>query len=197
MKQIIKITLLNLLLFNLLPANASTFIDTFNDSSPQVAIAGFPGASSTVATSSAIGGYRTITSSSPSIAGGSAKVQNGSFIHGAAGSTATSTITWDANGTGLGLDLTTTDTLGFTGSNCYECFVFDVLTIDQGNVNLTLNLFNIIGSVAATYTVSGVGTGLFEIGFNQFVGANLANINAIEFIVAGGLNSDAAFNFLV
>lgn len=154
-----------------------------------------PGSPSTVATSNAIGGYRTIEISKTGPLGASAYVGSGFFAHSAdALTSAQSKITWDANGAGLGLNLMTpNDTLDFAGSSCFECFVIDVVSIDQGNVNLTFELFD--GSNQSSFTAPGVGLGINEFSFSLFSGVNLNDIFSIALIVDSGVASDLVLNF--
>ena len=189
--KIFKLSATTLLFLLINSVNASTIIDSFNDSTPQIVSAN---GSDTVATSSAIGGYRTISISKSGPLGASASVISGIFAHSAdALTSAISTITWDANGAGLNADLLASDTLGFTGSSCYECFVLDVLSIDQGNVDLTIQLSD--GSNTASYTSSGVGTGLYEVMFSQFTGVDLTSIMAISLEINGAQASDMTLDF--
>jgi len=189
--KLFKLSVLTLLFLFINSVSASTIIDSFNDSTPQIVSAN---GSDTVATSSAIGGYRTISISKSGPLGASASVISGIFAHSAdALTSAISTITWDANGAGLNADLLASDTLGFTGSSCYECFVLDVLSIDQGNVDLTIQLSD--GSNTASYTSSGVGTGLYEVMFSQFTGVDLTSIMAISLEINGAQASDMTLDF--
>ncbi len=195
MKHIFKISVFNLIILGFGSAHASTIIDSFNDITPQIVTAD---STNTVATASAIGGFRTVEITKSGLLGASAAVVGGTYIHSADGLTsAISKITWDANGTGLGagsgIDLMTADTLGFTGSSCFECFVLDVIDIDQGNVDLTIELFD--GSNTAGYTSSGVGNGIHEILFDQFSGLDLTSIMAISLKIDGAVASDMILDF--
>jgi hypothetical protein len=171
---------------------ASTLIDTFNDTTMQIAVDGSP---STVATSNAIGGYRKIEISKTGPLSASAIVTSGFFAHNTAALTsAQSKITWDANNAGLGLNLLTpNDTLDFTGSSCFECFVIDVISIDQGNVDLTFELSD--GNNLSSWTATNVSTGINEFSFGLFSGIDLTDIFSIALIVDGDVASDLALNF--
>ncbi len=193
----LKLSVLPLLFLTINSVSASTVIDSFNDLTMQYVSDGFSTSitSSTVSTNNALGGSRKISVTNNNGALASAKVKDGVFYHSAgAGTSATSTIVWDADGAGLNVDLLATDTLGFSGSSCFECFVLDVISIDQGNVDLTIQLDD--GSNTASYTSSGVDTGIYEIMFSQFgTDINLSSIMAISLIVEGGVASDMSLDF--
>jgi len=189
--KLFKLSVLTLLFLFINSVSASTIIDSFNDQTMQIVPAN---GSDTVATSSAIGGYRTINITKSGPLSASAVVAGGIFAHSAdALTSAVSAITWDANGAGLNADLLASDTLGFTGSSCYECFVLDVISIDQGNVDLTIQLYD--GSNTASYTSSGVGPGFYEVMFSQFTGVDLTTIMAISLEIDGGVASDLVLDF--
>ena len=185
-----------LLVFSTSPVNASTYIDNFDDLTTQYVSSGFATSisTSTVATNNALGGYRKINIEKTG-ALASAKVKDGKFYHSAGvGTSAKSTITWDANGTGLNANLLATDTLGFAGSSCYECFVLDIISIDQGNVDLTIQLND--GTNTYSHTSTGVDTGILEILFSQFNNnIDFSSIFSISLIVEGGIAGDMSLDF--
>ncbi len=196
MKQLVKCAIFSLLVFNYMPVSASVIIDNFNDATTQFVVDTGGGATSTVATANALGGFRTIDIND----GGNfstATVMNGMYSHnGAAGAAATSTVTWDAAGAGLGgIDLLATDTLGFMNSTCFECFVLEIISIDQGDVNLTLDLEDIAAGTASVTSLN-AGLGIFEILFSNFNSVNLALINSISLTVHGSAASDLQLNLL-
>lgn len=193
MGKLITFILINIFSITLNSAQASTFIDTFDDFDPQVAT---PGSPSTVATTNAIGGYRKIEITKTGPLSATAFVGGGIYAHSAdALTSAISTITWDANGAGLGIDLLTPDTLGFTGSSCFECFVIDVESIDQGNVDLTFKIID-AASHMSSFTATSVGLGINEFSFSNFGSlVNLSDIDSIALIVDGATASDLTLNF--
>ncbi len=197
--KLFKLSVLTLLFLFINSVSASTIIDSFNDTSPQSVYnlpnLGLSSLSNTTATTNALGGWRKLElSTNNGSDGASLNVTGGQLsLNAGSNTSATGTVTWDKNGAGLNADLLVSDTLGFTGSSCYECFVLDVFKIDQGNVDLTIQLFD--GSNTTSYTSSGIGTGIQEILFSNFTGINLNSIDSISLIIAGDQASDMTLNF--
>ncbi len=71
-------------------------------------------------------------------------------------------LTWDANGTGLGTGLGVDLTDGGTS----QFFTFDILSIDQGNVDLIVSAAD--GTTMDSASASNAGVGTFQFGFDQF-----------------------------
>jgi len=183
------------------PANASTVIDSFNDTANQIVDvdAASPSNSNTVNTTSALGGFRTVSITSTGALGASAGVLSsaGIYTHSAdALTSATSIITWDSNGGGLGgIDLLAADTPTFAGSLCYECFILEILSIDQGQVALTVGLEDSFGETASV-TSLGASAGTHEISFSAFANTlDFTSIDSISLTVEGGNASDLTLDF--
>ena len=128
------------------PGNAATIliseVDDFSTGGMNVNADG----SDTVVASGAIGGYRTVSMTKVGNFGANADVYTslGIYAHNAGANTsAISTITWDANGGGLGgLDWST----GYFG----QTFDLDIVSIDQGFVDLTLLVEDTFASLKKT-----------------------------------------------
>lgn len=170
-------------------ANAAliTAIDDFTTGGMAVSADG----TSTVAASGALGGYRTVTMTKSGSLGATANVLTnpGIYAHSAdAQTSAISTITWDANGAGLGgLNWLT----GFTN----QTFDLDILSIDQGQVDLSLTIADLVGGLDS-FTLSGLGIGIQSFYFSAFTGIDFAQVNSLSLKVNGGLASDLTLNAL-
>lgn len=95
-------------------------------------------------------------------------------------------LTWDANGAGLGgVDMTD------GGLSSYVSF--DILAIDQGDVDLSVIVEDIDGTTGR-YTLSGAGVGTYQFNFLSFTNAtdiDFADIDSIKLdIIANGAASD-------
>ena len=177
-----------------MPVSASVIIDSFDDNPGYTVNAG---STTTVQTNNALGLFRTVGITESGGLGSTAVVNNNTFSHNAAsGATAISTITWDANGAGLGgIDLLATDTLDFVGSTCFECFVLSIISIDQGGADFTFGLID-TNNISLGFTTVGVtGAGLFEVLFSNFVGIDLSSIDSISLEVSSTNASDLTLDF--
>jgi len=163
-------------------------IDDFNGGWQEVEA---PGAN-TVSYSDAIGGYRTIeiekTSGSRSATADVLEAYK-EFSHSAdSGTSARSTITWNNNGNGLGgVDL--------AEGRVFSVFSFDILSIDQGNVDLTFSVWDTMNAMAS-YTLTGAGVGSQAVAFDNFMGIDFTSIDAISLIIEGGQASDIVLDNL-
>ncbi len=139
----------------------------------------------------AIGGTRTVSvaKSGPLGASAGVLVPPGVYTHSAdALTTATSVITWDANGTGLGgLDL--------AEGRVFSVFSFEILSIDQGNVDLTFTVKDTLNAMASA-TLSGAGIGLQSLAFDEFAGIDFTSIDFISLTINGGVASDLVLDNL-
>lgn len=173
------------------PGNAATIliseVDDFSTGGMNVNADG----SDTVVASGAIGGYRTVSMTKVGNFGANADVYTslGIYAHNAGANTsAISTITWDANGGGLGgLDWST----GYFG----QTFDLDIVSIDQGFVDLTLLVEDTFGG-SGSYTLSGLGAGLQKFNFSVFTGVDFSSVDSLSLIVDGDQASDLALNAL-
>ena len=163
-------------------------IDDFNGAGTLIVEAD---GSQTAAYSNAIGGSRTdsITKSGPLGASAGVLVPPGVFAHSADVLTsAETTITWDANGTGLG-------GVDINEGRVFSVFSFDVLSIDQGNVDLTFVVKDTLGNMASA-VLAGIGTGLQSVAFNEFAGIDFTTIDSIALMISGGEASDLVIDNL-
>jgi hypothetical protein len=186
MKKIIG--LISVLLFSFSTAQA-VVIDEFDSGAIAVAADG----SANVAGGTIIGGSRTvgIVKAGPLDANATVLFAPGFdiFTHSADALTAaTSTITWDANGNGLGgVDLVD----GLTNTR----FVFDILGIDQGFVALTINVVDTFGTTGS-YTVTNAGVGVTSVSFALFAGIDFTSVDFLSLEVAGTAASDLTLDSL-
>lgn len=157
-------------------------IDDFDGGAQSVSSPG----SDTVAYGGAIGGFRTVGISSVGPLGATAAIiaPPGIYSHSAdALTSATSVITWDGNGAGLGgVDLVEGLTNNF--------FSFDILSIDQGLVVLTLTVDGVSQDLA------GVGVGVQTVDFANFAGVDFTSVDMISLTVTGDEASDLTLDSL-
>ncbi len=147
--------------------------------------------SQNAAYSNAIGGSRTVSISKTGALGASAGVvvPPGIFTHSADVLTsATSVITWDANGAGLG-------GIDINEGRAFSVFSFEVISIDQGNVDFTFTVEDTLGAIASA-TLSGIGIGLQSIAFSEFSGIDFTSVNSIALTIVGGEASDLVLDNL-
>ncbi len=139
----------------------------------------------------AIGGSRTVSITKSGSLGASAGVivPPGVYSHSAdALTSAISTITWDANGAGLGgIDIVE----GLTNN----VFAFDIQSIDQGNIDLILSVTDTLSNTSS-FTFSGAGVGIQEVAFANFAGIDFTSIDAISLTVDGAEASDLILDSL-
>ena len=159
-------------------AQAAT-IDDFNGGNMHVGASG----TSTIAYTNAIGGFRSVEATKSGPLGVAADVAIGSFFHSSDGATSgTSTITWDANGTGLGgIDLTE----GLTDN----LFNFDFISIDQGKIDLVLTVVDLLSN-SSFFILEDAGVGVQSIAFSNFLGVDFTSVDSISFQVIGDIESD-------
>ncbi len=173
-------------------------IDNFDGGAHSVT--GLGVSSDTINYAGAIGGSRKIEIdiTNPNEGDAKARVYNsatynsGVYSHSAEALTAaTSTITWDANGAGLGgIDL--------TDGRDFSVFSFDIFRIDQGEVNLTFSVLDTLGN-AVKYTLSGAGVGVQAVAFDLFtgdMGFDFESVNAISLEIEGDDASDLVLDNL-
>ncbi len=167
-------------------------IDTFDVTTQSVAANG----SDTAAAPEAVGGFRTIeiTKSGPLGATASVLVPPGIYSHSADALTAaTSVITWDANGAGLGgVDLT-------DGLLSPE-FVLSVLSLDIGGINLSISVTDTGGdsdTQAVPVPVSFTTPGALTLPFSAFDPAvDFTSVDSISLTVTGDTASDLTLDLL-
>ncbi|NOQ76822.1 MAG: PEP-CTERM sorting domain-containing protein [Methylococcaceae bacterium] len=184
-KKIIGLTLAAA--FTASTANAA-LIDDFNGTATLIVAAD---GSVTDSYGAAIGGFRTvdIIKSGPLGASAGVIVPPGIYSHSAdALTSATSNITWDADGSGLGgVDL--------VEGLINNVFAFDILSIDQGSIDLILSISDILGGSDA-FTFSNAGQGIQEVSFASFSGIDFTQVNSISLQVVGGIASDLTLDSL-
>ncbi len=161
-------------------------IDNFDDGAQLVDAPG-----TDITAISGIGGYRTVDIVKTGSLGASAAVITppGIFSHSAdALTSATSTITWNANGAGLGgMDL--------IEGLINNVFSFDILSIDQGDIDLILSVEDTLGG-ADSFTFSGAGAGTESVAFSSFAGIDFTSVDLISLQIVGGIASDLTLDSL-
>lgn len=180
---------LGLALSSLLTAGSANalIIDDF-DGSPQSVAA--PG-SDTVVYAGAVGGSRTIDIVSAGLAGATAAVITPAGIYGHSAdalTSAISTITWDAGGTGLG-------GIDFVEGLVNNVFQFEILTIDQSNIDLILTVEDTAAN-SDSFTFSNAGTGTQTVAFSNFSGVDFTMIDFLSLEVSGGDGYDLTLDLL-
>ncbi len=159
-------------------------IDNFDGGAQNVSAPG----TNTVGYAGAVGGFRTVNMASPGPLTATASVIPGAaplgiYAHSADALTpATSTITWDANGAGLG-------GVDFVEGLVNNVFSFDIISIDQGFIDLILTVVDTFNN-SASYTFSGAGAGVQTVAFSNFAGINFTSIDMLSLQVQGGAASD-------
>jgi len=176
-------------------------IDTFDVTSNSITAnsgSSFPVSSSTVAASEAIGGSRKLeilSVTGPSnatlevITGGQGLLAlSNSF-----GTSSTARVTWDAFGGGLGgVDL--------TESGSSDSIGLDLVAIDQGNVSLTVTIFETSGAGGAFASLllpsAVVGQNVFEFNtFTNFANVSFDLVDKITLDITAGVASDLGVDF--
>ena len=162
-------------------------IDNFDDATPQIVSAPNPG--DTVSTANAIGGARTISNTKSGPLGVTSAVLGGFFSQSASALTSgTSTITWDANGAGLGgVDLTD----GLVGN----WFAFDIQSIDQGQIDFILGVRDTNGN-SDSYTLSAAAAGRQTVAFSNFAGVDFTQVDLVSLEVQGSAAADLTLDLL-
>ncbi len=94
-----------------------------------------------------------------------------------------SRVTWNANGSGLSVDLTGND-----------AFILDTLTIDQGSIDVTIGLTDTDSTDFVTLSNITSSNSLPTISFYSFSGINFASINEIYMEINAGQASDITLN---
>jgi len=163
-------------------------IDNFNTGAQSVDA---PGSDTNTSATGAIGGSRTIDITKSGPLGASADVipTPGIYSHSAdALTSATSTITWDANSAGLGgVDL--------VEGLINNVFSLDILGIDQGFITLNLTVIDTLTN-SDTSTLAGAGVGTQSIAFSSFSGVDFTVVDSISLEVLGGEASDLTLDLL-
>ena len=173
-------------------------IDTF-DTTFQLVSNSAPGPVTVpTALGESIGGFRTMEITSvtgPSSA--TLEVITGGLgllaLSNAFGTSSTARVIWDANGGGLGgVDL--------TESGNSDSIGLQLIDIDQGNVSLTVTIFETVGaggSFASLLLPSAVlGQNVFEFNtFTNFADVSFNLVNKITLDIAAGVASDLAVDF--
>ncbi|MCA8928374.1 MAG: PEP-CTERM sorting domain-containing protein [Alphaproteobacteria bacterium] len=139
----------------------------------------------------AIGGSRTMAIDPASANGTTLEVTTGGTLdHGqtTAGG-GSSSVTWDANGAGLGgLDL--------TDGGLATLVRVSVLGIDVGHVDLALEVTD-TGAMTSSLALTGLNVGTFDFDFASFVGsADLTATDKIVLTIAAGTNSDVSLDLV-
>jgi hypothetical protein len=88
---------------------------------------------------------------------------------------------------GLGVDLVE----GLTDN----VFSFDILSIDQGNIGLTLGVQDTFGGTDS-YTFLNAGVGTESVAFSNFSGVDFTSVNSISLEVVGDIGSDLTLDQL-
>ncbi|MCI5167045.1 MAG: PEP-CTERM sorting domain-containing protein [Candidatus Electrothrix sp. GM3_4] len=162
-------------------------IDDFNDGQQTIEANG-----SESIYAGAIGGSRSVSISKDGLLGATAHVLPspwGIFSHSAdAQTSAISIITWDANGLGLG-------GVDFVEGLTNNVFSFDILDIDQGAINLTLEVRDTLGGTNS-YNIFNAAVGTESVAFSHFAGVDFTTIDFLSLTVAGGQGSDLTLDTL-
>jgi len=158
-------------------------IDSFNDTSQSVSSGG--SITNTVAASEALGGFRQLdilSSTGPGITAANvfATASLGIFAHNENSFTSgSSRITWNANGAGLGVDLTANN-----------AFILDTLTIDQGSMDVTIGITDNNSTDFVTLSNITNSNSLPTISFYSFSGIDFNLIDEIYLEIDAGQASD-------
>ena len=184
--------IIGIALFGALAAGGAhaVIIDDFDVGAQVVTTAG---ASDTLATASALGGFRTIelvSVTGPAGANAQVLTPPGVYAHNAnALTSAVSRVTWDADGAGLGgVDLVD----GLLG----PVFSFDILGIDQGSVDFEVVVEDTSGNTSSILAVN-PGAGVQTVAFVDFVGsADFTNVDSVILTITGGVASDLTLDLL-
>jgi len=129
--------------------------------------------------SHAFGGKRTINIEKAGPLGATSAVVAGMFAHSAdALTSATSTISWN--------DPSSVDLVEGRSSSF---FALDILTIDQGDIDLILSISDLLGG-SDTYTLQGSGVGVQFIDFSLFSGIDFLQVTNISLQIVGDTASD-------
>ncbi|BCG63939.1 MAG: hypothetical protein methR_P1689 [Methyloprofundus sp.] len=168
-------------------ANAAT-IDTFDDAAMSVAADGTATVAALVA-----GGFRTVDMVKTGPLGATASVLTppGIYSHSAdALTSAISTITWDANGAGLG-------GLDWVEGLINNTFDIDILSTDlAGAITLTLLATDTFGGSDSVTTPS-TGAGILNIAFSSFSGVDFTSMDFLSLQVNGITAADITLDSLV
>lgn len=97
-----------------------------------------------------------------------------------AGTSGSAIVTWNANGAGLTAD--------FTDAGLSDFFTFDVVSIDQGLVDLIVTVSD--SSNSDTFVFSNAGVGNVQFPFSAFSGVDFTMINQVSLEVQGQDASD-------
>lgn len=131
----------------------------------------------------AFGSQRTINIEKTGLLGATSNVIAGFYAHSAdALTSATSTISWHS---ATGVDLIE----GRITTN----FALDILSIDQGNIDLILSVKDILDNTESV-TLTGAGTGVNFIALTLFTGIDFLQITDISLEIVGDVASDLTLN---
>jgi len=158
-------------------ANAA-MIDDFNGGSMTVNASNTP---QTKSYSHAFSGERTISITKTGPLGASAVVlpSPGIFAHSAdALTSATSIIKWS-----------NTSSEDLTDGRTDSSFALDILSIDQGDIALTVFILDLLGN-GDSVTLTNAGTGIQHINFTSFLGIDFTQIKIISLEITGEVASD-------
>jgi hypothetical protein len=104
-------------------------------------------------------------------------------------SSGSATITYDANGSGLGggagVDL--------TDAGASQYFTFDITSIDQGNVDLIVGVMDALAA-SDSVTLSGAGVGTQQFNFSSFTGVDFTKITKVTLEIQGVAASDLSLD---
>ena len=169
-------------------ANATVMIDDF-ETGPGMVDVDNPGPTNFVA-AGAIGGSRTLQVL-PGASGTELEVQSGVLGHSqsALGTGGSSKTTWDANGLGLGgVDL--------TDGGVDDAIMFEILSIDVGDVDVTFMVQDTAGGSASVTSV-GLVAGSETVPYTDFVGAvDFTDIDVIMLQIDAVGTSDLLLDLL-
>ncbi len=166
-------------------------IDNFNDATPQTVSSS--GISMSTLAGSMLGGFRRLeiinnsgllhTSASVITTASSGLLTHSEDV----GTSGVSRVTWNANNNGLGgVDLAE----GLVNN----VFLLDALTLDQGDLAITIGVTDADSMDAVT--LSNISNGLISIPFSDFSGITFTSINEIYLEISAGDASDITLNEL-
>jgi len=179
-KQIFTGMLAASLMFGMTCANA-VVIDDFNGGA--LSVDAPPPDAVNAAYAGALGGSHSVYIEKTGLLGASATIlpSPGIYLHSADAYTAgLSIITWDANGAGLG---------GFNLLVTGHSFDFDILDIDQGNVDFTITVKDTLGGTGS-HTLANAGVGHTLFAFTNFTSVDLTTVDFVSLTVDGAQGSD-------
>jgi len=134
----------------------------------------------------AFGGGRTVNITKTGPLEATAEVNQGTYSHSSDGLTsASSTISWiDESGVDL------------TSGNINNVFLLAILSIDQGKIDLTLSITDVLGAYDS-FSLSGAGVGAQNIAFSLFSNVDFLQVKEVSLLIAGEMASDLEIDSLM